>query len=221
MNQDKGKHLAEIIRSLSENLVGEDFELVMLRVLSSLFRPSAAAFVSRETDGGADLIRVVELREDRQRTDMISEADFARRYGFSISHTTSGQTSLLEGFSELPGRLVSSFIIGKCHCLIYMTGIQDIEYLSEEHCAPLRSLIEMALNARYSIKKAMRSMEPDSETIAFSAHRIKTALSSIRTAADMLMDQDLSESDTVELKKLVHTGVIELTELIDRLLQMR
>jgi signal transduction histidine kinase len=63
-------------------------------------------------------------------------------------------------------------------------------------------------------------MHPDSQGIGFWGHRIKTTLSSIRTAVDMFMDQDLSEDDTEELKNLVRKGVIELSEIVDTLLQV-
>jgi len=36
----------------------------------------------------------------------------------------------------------------------------------------------------------------------------------------MFMDQDLSEDDTEELKNLVRKGVIELSEIVDTLLQV-
>jgi hypothetical protein len=219
MNQDKREHLAEIMRSLSENLLSNDFEFVMLRGLFALFRPSVAAFMSRKKGNGEDLIRVVELREDGERTDMISGAECVRRYGFSVSYTTSVQAPLFEGFSEIPGKVVIPFTSGDCHSLIHMAGMQDTENLSQECIALLQSMIELALNARCSTKKAMGSMNPD-RGIGLSAHRIKTALSSIHTATDMLTDQDLSENDTEELKKLVQKGVVELTELIDMLLQL-
>ncbi|MGD1076308.1 MAG: histidine kinase dimerization/phospho-acceptor domain-containing protein [Thermodesulfovibrionales bacterium] len=220
MNHDKGKHLAEVIKNLSENLVGDDFELIMLRGLSHLFRASSVAFMSRKKDGGEDFIRVVELREDMEREDMLSEADFARRYGFSFSDAIAGHPPPGEGLSETPRTMVISFMTGKYHSLIHMTSINDTEYLSDERIVLLQPLIELALNARYSIKNVTGFMHPDSQGIGFWGHRIKTTLSSIRTAVDMFMDQDLSEDDTEELKNLVRKGVIELSEIVDTLLQV-
>ncbi|MGD0883985.1 MAG: hypothetical protein ABSA46_03760 [Thermodesulfovibrionales bacterium] len=219
MNQDKEEHLAEVIKKLSENLLGDDFELIMLRGISHLFRPSSLAFMSRRKDSGEDSIRVVELGKDKAREDMLSEADFAGRYGFSISDTPSGHAPPGEGFSETSRTMVISFTAGKCHSLIHMTGIEDTEYLSDEHIARLRSLIEFALNARYTIKNVARLMNPDSQGIGFWGHRIKTTLSSIRTAVDIFTDKDLSDDDTEELRNLLHKGLIELTEIIDVLLQ--
>jgi signal transduction histidine kinase len=208
------------IKNLNEHLIGNGFEKVMLSGVSTLFHSSSVSFAYVRRTSANDQICLFEISGDTYREELITASAFRERFGFNMNDAMREDESQVEGLASCLHKKAISYTPGSYHCLLIIGESEERSCLSEERLALVHSLIELSLNARYTIKEIMCLIELEIDGVAISSHRMKNAIASIRTAFEMYMTSEFTEHEKNQLKELAFKGIAEFTSIIDEILEV-
>jgi len=220
MNNDTMWEVPKFIRKLNDHLIGGGFERVMLSGLSTLLQSSSVSFAYRRRTLADEQICLFEVSGNTCREDLITASDFRERFGFSMDDAMREDESPVESLTSYIHKKVISYTPGSYHCLLIIGESKERPCFSEERLTLIHSLIELSLNARYTIKEIMSLIELEIDGVAISSHRMKNAIASIRTAFEMYMTDEFTENEKNQLKELAFKGINEFTSIIDEILEV-
>ncbi len=148
------------------------------------------------------------------RAEILSAAHFKKRFSFSISSALSGAGEGIPGTANDPAERVFLRDTEGGRLIAIVRNIQRPDFMTDEVLSLAISIVGLALHARYAV---LDNAEATLKKTAESDHRIKGVLSSIRTAVEMLISEDLTTEEELQLKRLARAGVFELADIVENI----
>ncbi|MDA8084163.1 MAG: hypothetical protein M0024_10950 [Nitrospiraceae bacterium] len=211
------KAAAEAIEGFAERIDRNLFSGEMEKnALSDLLLMSGAdsicLIVLHKTSG--DEAKVYSCDSSGFRSETVSAAHFRKRFSFSISSALSGAGARIPGTSNDPAERIFVRDTTGVRLIAIVRNIRRPDFLTDDVLSLAMSIVGLALHARYAV---LDNAEATLRKIAESDHRIKGVLSSIRTAVEMLISEDLTTEEELQLKRLARAGVFELADIVENI----